>query len=1187
MTDRITPAGTLALLLVGSIPLTAIAKPYDFYANVRYPGAELREDVDIYKVKQSGRGDPKAYDRREVKWWPRKGLDIIEVQKGMPFRTWIWQSQPLKAHLVGFRGIGNTKTSKFNGDGGPWVPAVVLRLEDGRKRCFISKGFGEEDRKFIMDLYLKEMKRFQDGQDKTKRDKGTVDIRWPDNAKPGEPGTMQVESEHFIWVSGSQAGSEDDPWVDAKYPDKAKWYRDGSIECAESWWSLLEYAGNLMIYWDRKEKLKQVITVAGTKRDGHQFIEGYAGGGYGGCILKGAGGGPWAPGLWHEWGHGSLVNRITFGGGEAQADMHQCVADPNMLKGNHHVKTPWRNVFNGQHLYGFTMFYTITGDDPNWGYAWFTCLPYAQEEMSVFQAAARCGEQRGLFKKGDGIRGVGDMVGEYGARLATFDCELETRLRGAYYAPTRSWLETVDREKCIYRIPWQDAPEPYGVNIVRLVPDGGAEEFEVDFAGLHDPDLYSDWRAVIVAVGKDEIRRYSPMWNRGKMAMKCLPGDITYWLTVTAVPTALYSGRNMRIIYSGRHAYRYPWTVQLKGVSPGTPRRMPDGLDMKNCKRHANGGGWVADTAEVADTAYVGPGAMVMGKAQVRDHAIIEDLAFVGGGAVISEHARVSGRAAIEGSAKVKGYTRTWTADSGATVTDPLPLRLGAEKLHEYGLWANYAMDRDENILLEDYYRFVQGIDRGYGRRMGTNLDGYLVGEPGFVTDDGHRGFRFNGKSQYAELCPRAVDLGEITVEIVLKSEDKGNQTIFDFGGSPDNCLVLKTGRGGKAELVAMVKGKPVVDLTSSKAIARDQWAILRVEIDGIKTSLWLNGEKVAEKASAFRPCDVFPGDQKRNFVAALRTGKGHFKGVVDRVSVYHAVHENFASLPEPTRDSPRRPTMEIIEEIEKSYGNIKEMEKKIREKAQELSKPYGEYKKQVDARIKELEQRDPGLEAATMKHKEAEDILRKKKQELQKKFDALPETVKVTTRINELRQQRSELQKTIKELKDGDRKKAEEKIKALTNEERQKDRDLRPRREKYIAEGTVKMAREVGTAKIALEEARHRAMTPYTPEKLWIASFNYQAYRGYYNTSYGRYLNDHAKALFGGDQRRDDIGFLKQVLDANNSKDDWSTSVDWDWRMKQEVDGTIKDLPLQQEWIKRARGPVVTEKPEGVKSDQ
>ncbi|MBC8374251.1 MAG: hypothetical protein H8E53_11690, partial [Planctomycetes bacterium] len=223
-----------AIGFVGLICATAAAADYDFYAATQYPGAKLRDGVDIYKVRQADKGEAKACERRDVNWWPRKGVDVIDVRPGMILRTWTPKrphvsvgDKPFKAHLIAFRGMGNTMSSKFNGDGGPWEPGAVLRLPDGRKRCFVRGSFGGEDKKFIMDLYVKEMARVAAGLDKTVYVKSPgLDTSYPNNAKPGKPGTMQIESEHFIWVSGSQAGSEGDPWVNAKAPDKAQWYRD-------------------------------------------------------------------------------------------------------------------------------------------------------------------------------------------------------------------------------------------------------------------------------------------------------------------------------------------------------------------------------------------------------------------------------------------------------------------------------------------------------------------------------------------------------------------------------------------------------------------------------------------------------------------------------------------------------------------------------------------------------------------------------------------------------------------------------------------------------------------------------------------------------------------------------------------------------------------------------------------------
>jgi len=682
----------------------------------------------------------------------------------------------------------------------------------------------------------------------------------------------------------------------------------------------------------------------------------------------------------------------------------------------------------------------------------------------------------------------------------------------------------------------------------------------------------------------------------------------------------------------------------------------------------------------------------VLGGAQVSDRAIVEDYALVTDRAVVSDRARISGRAVVSGSAKVGGYSRGWDSVEGSDAASTLPKRLGAEQLHEFGLWANYAMDRDEKTLLEDWYRFANGADRRYGRRLGTNLDGYLYGRPEFVAEDDHRGFRFDGKTQYGELCPRAADLGAITVETAVKWEGQGAQTIFDFGVSKSNRLVLKTASGGAPELAATVDGKPAVVLTAKKALPRNEWTSLRVEIDGSKTSLWVGGEKVAQKSSTFRPCDVFPGGQaKRNFVAASRDGTGHFKGIIDRVVVYHTVHADFARLPEPTRDAPRRPTAAVIDEIEKGYGNIEELKRKIDARAREMSEPYNGYKNEQNARIRELEERDPALKAAKLKLRATEEARGKRRHEFGEQFDKFPESVKVRAEIDALRKQSAEIREQIGKLQSerigkdeelakthADRKEAEEKLRDLDRQLREafekradmveqrkavaelrkqpgaperkkaadldralnerwtafrkqnaefarldgrvreladkarqrenslreevrraqskivdkqreldresgeKDRELRGKRDKFVSQRTADMVLQVAAATAAQARANEKALAPYLPEKLWTRSFAYQAYSGYYNTNYSRYIREHAKAEFGGGDMRDDVGFLRQLEKAVTGDEGWSTSVDWDWRMHQEADGSIKDLPLQRKWIERARGPVVTKNPLG-----
>src|SRR5665213_1855058 len=72
--------------------------------------------------------------------------------------------------------------------------------------------------------------------------------------------------------------------------------------------------------------------------------------------------------------------------------------------------------------------------------------------------------------------------------------------------------------------------------------------------------------------------------------------------------------------------------------------------------QHGNGGGWVANSAVVADTAFVGPNASVFGRARVLDNSSVSDSAWVCGDAVASGDSRVHGDAVVEGNAQILGH---------------------------------------------------------------------------------------------------------------------------------------------------------------------------------------------------------------------------------------------------------------------------------------------------------------------------------------------------------------------------------------------------------------------------------------------------------------------------------------------------------------------------------------------------
>ncbi len=286
MTRRILLSMAL-FLAASSMP---VAAEYDYFKNAQLPGVR-RAEVSLDNVTDEAPADgvPTGYQRRTVEWFPKKGVDIVDAPKGALLRTWTinpesrrsskqdvkkwWpislrDKKQFKAHLLGFRGIGI-------GIGNPWAgseqrsregfkdymaPSVVLRLEDGRKRCFSRNSFSEADEKIICDLYEKEMKKLRDAT----FEKG---IEWKVSPAANrsfpkgtlyEPGTAQIESKHFVAVLGSQ--DPEDPkgtlWLMNNNKERAALNRKLIMRGWEDWWAYLEYAGHLMPYWEKRTAAK-------------------------------------------------------------------------------------------------------------------------------------------------------------------------------------------------------------------------------------------------------------------------------------------------------------------------------------------------------------------------------------------------------------------------------------------------------------------------------------------------------------------------------------------------------------------------------------------------------------------------------------------------------------------------------------------------------------------------------------------------------------------------------------------------------------------------------------------------------------------------------------------------------------------------------------------------------------------
>lgn len=248
-------------------------------------------------------------------------------------------------------------------------------------------------------------------------------------------------------------------------------------------------------------------------------------------------------------------------------------------------------------------------------------------------------------------------------------------------------LQSIDSSKCLYAVPFLAAPQPYGYNIVRLLPEKNSATFTdsiaISFRGIFQNESYSkkndgkhplepheysqpgsDWRYALVVANHNSIR-YSHIKRASDGNPDCTihlqQGDDQVYLVVAATPVNGSRIFKDQIYYS---IYRYPWMVQIRGAIPDIYQNLIciDGTI------HSNGGGFVASTASVEQSVYIGSHARVLGKAIIRGNVRIEDHAIVQGNAVIRDNAVISGHAVVDGglvydSARISQYAKIWAAE--------------------------------------------------------------------------------------------------------------------------------------------------------------------------------------------------------------------------------------------------------------------------------------------------------------------------------------------------------------------------------------------------------------------------------------------------------------------------------------------------------------------------------------------
>jgi hypothetical protein len=214
--------------------------------------------------------------------------------------------------------------------------------------------------------------------------------------------------------------------------------------------------------------------------------------------------------------------------------------------------------------------------------------------------------------------------------LVTDTSHTERRLRLVQMEPLDADVATNRR----FVSPFYWAPQRWGYNVVRLVPDAGASSVTVTFRGVVQSGANADFRWGLVATDAAITSpRYSTLQRGTDGALTfCVNAGESLFLVVMATPSV-----QQQIVWDQAYPtiYRYPYMVQLAGAWPqgftgGAQGACPAGLT-----RVANGGGCGPST--LASSVYVGPyatvlaGASVSGNTRVEDHATIVSGTVTGG----------------------------------------------------------------------------------------------------------------------------------------------------------------------------------------------------------------------------------------------------------------------------------------------------------------------------------------------------------------------------------------------------------------------------------------------------------------------------------------------------------------------------------------------------------------------------
>jgi len=517
------------------------------------------------------------------------------------------------------------------------------------------------------------------------------------------------------------------------------------------------------------------------------------------------------------------------------------------------------------------------------------------------------------------------------ARMAQKNITWDYQRQGDYKAEGNQkkrlgWvtLKPIPYEEGWYRVPKEMAPMQFGWNICPLKPSG--DQVSVELSGYINPDRGSDWRAGLVAVDEQGNPRYGEIFGQETATFTMEHDEEQLYLVVVGTPEKLMT---LETIHDNRDAAaeRFIYKVKLEGAQPLDYAK--PGESVLSGSEHPNGGGFVARSATVDASVWVGPNAQVLNAAKVRGHARIEGHAVVKSDAVVKDRALVSGHAIVQGRvegdamvgdyaviprgttvkdhAKVfehaqpaenitlsghavaKGFAAVLNNISGTAICDASYAKTNELDKGVWLTWSwgsgNNAGDLDEELnglyaehLFKEQHPFYAWDTYGV-------THGLKVGNPSITSTSEGMALELNGTDQFVELQDDIGRMADVTIEMTLKWQGSTNQQkILEFTDNQNKRAYLTpSDEEGKLAFVIQT-GEQQNTLQYDQPLSQDEWVHLQLIVHGNTAALYLDGEQVAQ--NQYFTLDLRDVSPTTGYLGRGKDGN-YFQGLVESVSFY------------------------------------------------------------------------------------------------------------------------------------------------------------------------------------------------------------------------------------------------------------------------------------------------------------